>query len=390
MLSIIRWILGYVYFEAYGLYPEKFINLTAKYGFVLWNIKKRDHVLGAYIAASQYKKIRYSARKSGLKLRVKKRYGLPFFLRRFKPRMGIVAGIVVFFLILYVMSLFIWQINVEGVESIPKEKVISTMKEIGLDEGKLKKDINIRMLEQMAMENIDGVSWLSVNIRGSVATVSLKERIKPPEIVPKDKPCNIKAKLAGQVSRIEVYDGAAEVNVGDAVFEGQLLINGIVEDVYGGHTTHHADGKIFAYTQRTLKEEVPIYQTTYRETGKSMLRASAKIFGANIPLTFNTKPKWEYKKEYEKKCLTIFERQLPIKVYKQTFKEQIPEDIVLTEDQAREIAENNINKKEEEILKDVNIIDRHTSGNLEDDVYVYECSYYCEENIAQAEELLIN
>ena len=54
------------------------------------------------------------------------------------------------------------------------------------------------------------------------------------------------------------------------------------------------------------------------------------------------------------------------------------------------MTENNINKKEEEILKDVNIIDRHTSGNLEDDVYVYECSYYCEENIAQAEELLIN
>ena len=390
MLKLIRWLLGYVFFEARGESPEKFMSLAARQGIYLWDIKKVNGVLTAFVAASEYKKLRPIARKARLRARVKKRYGFPFFLRRFKPRMGLVAGMIVFFGILYFMSLFVWQVDIKGANQIPEDQIRHSMKELGLDEGKLKSKINIRMLEQKAMQNIDNVAWLSVNIRGSVAEVSLRERIVPPEIVPKDKPCNIKAKCDAQISRTEVYDGAPEMQVGDAVFKGQLLINGVVEDVYGGCTLHHASGKIFAYTNRKIQGEIPFYQTVYNDTGKTVTRSSAKIFGANIPLTFSPKPSGEYKKEYKKERLSFFDMPLPINIYKQVFIGQEAHDIVLSEDEAREEAKQKIQKIEEESFKDAVIIDKNFLEKIEDDKYMYEVNYYCEEDIAVAEEIIVN
>lgn len=55
-----------------------------------------------------------AAKKAGVRLFLRKKYGLPFFLFRNRKRKPLAAGFVCFFLFLYGLSFFIWDISFEG------------------------------------------------------------------------------------------------------------------------------------------------------------------------------------------------------------------------------------------------------------------------------------
>ena len=59
-------------------------------------------------------RLRGCARGKGVRLRICERRGLPFFLQRNRKRWYAAAGLSSFFLLLYIMSLFIWDIHFQG------------------------------------------------------------------------------------------------------------------------------------------------------------------------------------------------------------------------------------------------------------------------------------
>ena len=103
MLFIIRFLLGQVNFIAKGSFPERFMNLTAQYGISLWNVKKDENTLIANCMASEYKALRQIAKKTFMKLHLKRKKGLPFILNKYKKRKGLLVGFVIFFVIIYLL-----------------------------------------------------------------------------------------------------------------------------------------------------------------------------------------------------------------------------------------------------------------------------------------------
>ena len=108
------------------------------------------------------------------------------------------------------------------------------------------------------MLRFPGVSWLTVNTQGSTAVVALAEGVEKPDMEAWKRPCNIRSAAAGQILRMEVYAGQAEVAAGDAVTAGQLLVSGVTEDAWGGVTLHHAAARIVAETRREFTAAVPL------------------------------------------------------------------------------------------------------------------------------------
>lgn len=365
------------------------MNLTARAGVSLWNVKKTNNVFEASVMLGEYKNLRTPARKSRMRLRVQKRHGLPFALAKLKPRLGLIIGAVGFIAVIQVMSLFVWTVDVEGNVEIKSEEVLSVMSSLGLESGTLKRKIDIPMLEQNAMIKMTNVAWLSVNIKGSQATVSLKERITPPTILPKETPCNIKARCDGQIMRMEIYSGTPIVNNGDAVVKGQLLVSGIVEDAFGGSTIHHAEAKINAYTKRSMQEEIPLNQVIYAPTGRKVSRYSANLFGLHLPLTLVPNPGKNYKRELHKDDVMIGTSKLPITLYTEQFTEQTGREVALTEQEAKLQAQENIKRREEEEMKDVKILEREEKGAMKGDSYLLSVVYYGIEDIAVEEALEI-
>ena len=246
--SILHFIFGYVNINAEDGFNERFINLCTAAGIPLWNIKKYDNTLTACTTARGYLKIREPARKSGVKVRMTRKKGLPFFINRNRSRVGILIGIAVSFAILAVLSGYIWVIDVEGNESISDSEIISAFEENGLKIGCRASKINKVELQINSLAQLSDISWASVNIDGCTAVIEVHEATDKPDIEERRGTGNIIASKDGQVEIIEPYRGSAAVKPGATVTEGTLLISGASETRTQSAVFTDADGYVVAET----------------------------------------------------------------------------------------------------------------------------------------------
>lgn len=376
-------------FKATGSFPERFMNLVAKNGIGLFNVKKQEKDLLACTVASEYKSLRKIAKKTNMKMRIQKKYGLPFLIKKYKKRKGLLVGCVCFLVIIYCLSLYIWSIDVLGTDDISINEVKNMLSQMGVTTGTLKSKIDIPLLEKAAMNKFGDISWTSINIKGSNLTVELKERVQPPELIPNASPCNIKARIEGQITRMEVYSGQKEVAIGDAVVKDQLLVNGVVENDQGDCTMHHAKAKIFALTKHEIKQEVLLNQVKNIETGKVKKRRKITLFGVNIPITFMPTPKENYKKEVENYDLKICGATLPINIYSENWIQYEPQKVALSKEEAKNKAYEELKNSEDKELKDIKIIKKEKTEKLENNKFSLHVVYLCEEDIAKQDAILL-
>lgn len=387
-LKLVRWLLGYVKFSLLGGNPERFYNYCARGGFCLWNIMGRRQG-GACVSAHSYKRLRKYARRSGCKLKVREKHGLPFFIFHAAKHKGIFAGCIMFFLILYLLSLQVWCINISGNSKIKEKEINSALNTAGLYLGVPKNGLNTKAVEQKTMLRLPEIGWMSVNMHGSIADVSIEEKDDRPEIIDKSKPCNIKASSAGQIISTQVNEGTLLVKKGDAVVKGQLLVSAVVEDVFGGNTLKHASAKIIAETSRPFKTEINMKRRIREPAGDFVIRSNFDFFGVSFPLTVKTKPKGTYDVSAYKTGLRLFGNLLPVSVYEEKWTRMRVKDIALTKDQAAKEAEKKLAEAEKNELKNIKVTSVKASGNVSGDKFIYTAKLTCEENIAQESEIFV-
>lgn len=389
-IAFVRWILGWVEFEIHPRRKgacERFLNLCARQGISLWRIGRAQEHFTAAVAVGNYEELRPIARKAGVRLKCKKRHGLPFIRKRITARKGLVAGAVVFILTLHVFSLYVWSVQVTGNTEIPTEQIIAQAKELGLSQGALKSRLDYQELQRRLMIAFPDVSWLSVNTQGCTIEIALEERVKSPETEKNETVSNLKASASGQVLKMEVTNGVSQVKVGDAVIKGQLLVSGIAEDETGGTRLMRSAGRVIAETEKSLVAEVPMKQTVLRLTGKQIVRRSVRIFGLELPLSLSGRPQGEYQKESKRTTVQGKTGELPLSLYTEIWSEQAPQEITLTEQQAKEQAQKKLEEQKQQEWQDVTILSSNLSGKAEGGVYRLTLFCHCEENIAVESEI---
>lgn len=390
LIRLLRFLFGSVRFESHGGFPERFLNLCAQGHFPLWEVKSRGGTMTAYTTVKSYKKFRPIAKKAGVRLRVRERRGLPFLARRYRKRIGIALGVLVFFAILWVLSLFVWSVEVTGNASVSTDYILNNLSAMGFHQGALKSNFDVAELQRRCLVEMPELSWIAINIRGSNAVVEVRERDLPPEIIPSDRPCNIKASTAGQILELEVYDGKAMVMRGEGVTEGQLLVSGVIENKQGENTLKHARAKVIAQTEHTLTVEVPFTQTTKAATGTVIDKKSLDFFGLNIPISFGGAPQGNYLRSSIKKPLTIGSFSLPISCQIERYEEYEETTVTLSPEEALAQAKEQIAVMESEQLDGIEIVDRQESTSSSDTSLTYTIVYICHENIGYEEEILLN
>lgn len=213
--------------------------------------------------------------------------------KRYKSRPGLIVGAVLAFLMIFYCSRFVWRIEVEGNEHITREYVLETLGEYGLTLGAKKAAVELDALEKRIVISETGIGWLSVNFRGTTAFVELIEYVRPQSEHSKSDPCNLVARRDGNIVSLEVYDGVAEVKVGESVREGELLIGGIVDSNAVGYKLEGADGRVYAEVCDEFDVEIP-YETTQKvATGRTKSENVLVFFGKRIKLSENSGNSYE-------------------------------------------------------------------------------------------------
>lgn len=389
MLKIIRFLCGYVIFTVKGAAPEVFINRATKSGVRLFNIKKHKEFLYCSVMASEYFALRRVAKQSRVRIKIKNKVGLPFFIRLYKKRKGIFVGIMCFGLTLYFLSLYVWSIDIKGLESTDENQFNTLINDLGICTGILKSEIDTPMVEKIIMNKFSNISWVSVNIKGSILSFEVKEKIEAPQIIPKTTPCNVKANNDGQIIRMEVYEGTPEIKNGDAVVKGQLLINGFVEDDFGTCNIRHADAKVFALTKHSLKKEVELCEMQKQKTGKVVERKRLKLFGIELPLTLVPAPGADFEKNVQIKSVEVGGVCLPISYYKEVWTQFCEQKVVLSAEEAMQKANAELEQEEQEKLKDIKILSKDKKEKFLNGKATIIADYTCEENIAVQEEIIL-
>ena len=155
-------------------------------------------------------------------------------LRLEKKWVYAVATAVSLVMILFLSSL-VWDIRVEGNESITDGEIIQALSDCGFSIGDVWQGIDRSEIESEFLRESKNISWININRRGVVAYVKVIEK-DDAKILEKEKLCysNIVASQDCIIEEITVTQGTAMVGPGDVVRKGDILIIGALPDDAGG------------------------------------------------------------------------------------------------------------------------------------------------------------
>lgn len=257
-----------------GYSAERFFNLCKSAGLNYWKVSRRREGCRFYISLEDFFKLRPLLRKSHMSMKIISRVGLPFVLRQNRKRTALAAAVLSFFVFLYLMSLFIWNISFEGNYRYTRETLLGYLEEQGIRYGMMKYKISCEELEEGMRSRFPEITWVSARVSGTRLLVKLKEnQVLSAVPEPDNEPCEIAAASPGIITRMIVRQGKSQVHVGDSVEEGQQLVSGqlsVLND--GGEVVRiayvHADADVYARTSYQYQEEFPQYRRVDVKTGR--------------------------------------------------------------------------------------------------------------------------
>lgn len=296
---------GYLLIRLQGFSPERFLNLCMANQIEIWNLQYREKGYEFFIDLEGFRKVRPLVRKARVRLKILQRYGLPFFLYRNRRRKLSAAGIACFFLLLFVMSRFIWNITLEGNYRYTDDMLLHYLDRQEISYGARRSAIDCKALEEDIRTVYPEIIWVSARISGTRLLIKIKENEVIASIpVKEDTPCDLVADKDGIISSIVVRRGKAQVKVGDHVTKGQVLVSGIIP-IYNDSAELVnrqyvcADADILAETQSTYSESISRWTTQRVDTGRTKYGISVRglKYSAVFLMPSLQNRQWEFVKE---------------------------------------------------------------------------------------------
>lgn len=286
---IFKWLylffLGYVHITVEGFFVERFINICMSKGIILQNLhREKSTILKAKILKSDFKKIKNIAKKTKCRVHIEKKIGIPFIINKYRKRKIFAIAIGVIAIFIFVITRFVWNIEIIGNEKISEQEMIAIIQEHGVEIGKLKSKLNIeKIINEIRLQRSD-LSWIGIKIKGTNVIVEVEEAIQKPEVIDKNKITNIVSDKMATISKMIVQNGTARVNVGDMVQPGDLLVEGIMEGKYTGIRKVHAEATILAKIYYEKEKKETFIQEVEEKTGNEEEKIEIFIHNFKINL----------------------------------------------------------------------------------------------------------
>ena len=403
--SPLKYVKGYVNIFVEGMFLERFINICRSKNIVLWNIeRKRSTIMYVNISIEDFKKIKRIASKTKCKVKIMSKKGLPFIFYKYKKRKIFVICLFLVIVALLVLSQFLWNVEInikddDGTVEYNKEELMYNLEEAGLKVGKLKSEINVNNIVNNVRLKRNDIAWIGINMQGTNAIVEIVFSTEKPDIVDDNDYCNIVADKEGSIYKISAQNGTPQVETGDIVRTGDVLVAGWIEGKYTGREYVHSRGDIKAKVWYSKKVKENFKQSLKIETGNVEEKYSIKFnnFQINLYKVLTNFKKCD--KIVENKKLELFSNfYLPIEIIKITNKECEIQEKTYTEE---ELKEKLVQQLEEELLEEIKqnnsdvediesiITDKQVIVNKDNESLEVELVYEVLENIGIEEKLNI-
>lgn len=210
--------------------------------------------------------------------------GLAGALLRTRNKYGIIIGVFISLIMCVLSENTVWDVRISGNDRLTDTYIIRELGECGLGIGDLWSNIDTSSLETSLLSRLDGISWININRRGSVAYVTVAEK-EDGNIYSENEKKGVYANIVAQadcvITEITVKRGSAQVKVGDSVKKGDVLIAGILPESAGGALCY-AEGSVVGVMSDCVKVFVDRKYEKVIDKQEKIIEYTVKIF--NFPI----------------------------------------------------------------------------------------------------------
>ncbi len=310
--------------------------------------------------------------------------GLVYFILKQKKRAGLLLGIAMFILILSFQDTVVWDIQVSGNNTVKEEEIIGLLDEKGFSVGKRINREKLTEIENKCILSDERLSWISINMSGTVAFVEVKERSIKSDLSETPSMTGIVASKDCVIELCEVTSGTSLVSSGQTVQKGDILISPVALGKDGNEYLVGAYGSIFAKTIEDFCVVVNYSSTACSFTGETTSATDYKFLGKQITvkpafakninrfIAFRSKEKIQLWKGVT----------LPVTRSTKEKYEYILSEEIITPQMARNKAYSKMYSKISGELPDAEILSSNFTETENDDSFILRCRVECIRDVA--------
>lgn len=240
-------------------YPERVLNLCSARDLAFWDLEwESETQFVCRMSRRDLRILRQAAEKLDCQIDVLRREGVPYALAKLRRRQALAVGGLFCGAAVLLSSLFVWDIQITGNETVSRETIRRALERSGVRIGAFGWALNSEDIRNHVLLELPELSWLAVNVSGCRANVEVRERRPAPALLDRREPGNLTARRDGLVLKVQALGGTPQVLRGMSVTEGQLLISGVEDTGTFGARFTAGLGRVEGRTWYALTANVPL------------------------------------------------------------------------------------------------------------------------------------
>ena len=171
-----KYIKAYVELVLTGQNVERFLNLCVFHDIVFKQLADDGETYRCLLAVEDFYRIKDMIRKTGVKVVISGRYGLPFLFQKTMKRTGLVWGVGLLVCLLVFSQKILWSIEVHGNEVVTQHQILDVIAAQQVHVGMFLEEIDYVALEEAVRGAFADIVWCSVSQEENRLQVFVKEK----------------------------------------------------------------------------------------------------------------------------------------------------------------------------------------------------------------------
>lgn len=259
-----------------GLNLEKLLRAAAQEGMMLGQVRRLEaRTMRASLPVWQVKPLRALCERFGWELRESGAGPLVRAARFLRRRCMLAAGMALCAALVYVSSQMILAVNIEGARENVAE-VRAFLQEAGVRPGRFKRMLSLDDLRGQLALRLPGLAFVGARYAGSTLMIDCQPAREGEQTMLGGSGMDIVAAQPGIITHIIAGSGTPQVEVGQAVRKGQVLISGQERTQGGEWRAVQAQGQVDARVWARGDARVSLFAQRTVETGQTRERITLK------------------------------------------------------------------------------------------------------------------